>query len=76
MKRIAIIDDGFVRDTQVFIEDPATINTNPDWENNFVDMKHPCQYVGVFEGKNEEEILIKAAAQEGVHIGVITLIEI
>lgn len=76
MKRIAIIENGFVRDSQVFTADPAIIETDPDWEDNFSDLKNPCQYVGVFEGVTEEEIRSKAANLEGVHPDVITLIEI
>jgi len=75
MKRIAIIEDGFARGTQVFAEDPAILNSNLDWEDNFYDLKYPCHYEGIFEGDSEEEIRNKVAERMGVHPGVITLIE-
>lgn len=76
MKRIAVIEDGFVRDSMVFNADPSIIENDPKWEDHFVDLKNPCQYVGVFEGEGEEEIRRKAADAEGVHPGVISLIGI
>jgi len=76
MKRIAIIEDGFVRDSQVFTADPAIMETDPDWEDNFCDLKYPCHYEGIFEGDSEKEIRSKVAELIGVHPGVITLIEV
>jgi len=76
MKRIAIIEDGFVRDSQIFKADPAIIERDPNWEDHFTDVKNPCQYVGIFEGTTEQEIKEKAAAEEEVHPDVISLIEI
>jgi len=76
MKRIAIIEDGFVRDSQVFTADPAIMETDPDWEDNFCDLKYPCHYEGIFEADSEEEIRNKVAKLIGVHPGVITLIEV
>ena len=76
MKKIAVIQNGYVRDLQIFTEDPAIIEKDPDWEEKFDDHKYPCQFVGVFEGADENEIIRKAAESEGVHPGVITLIDI
>ena len=76
MKRIAIIDCGFVRDTQVFTAPPATIDTDPNWEDSYRDVKCPCQYIGVFKGSDEDEIRRKAAEFEGVHPDVVTLVDI
>lgn len=76
IKRVAIIEDGFVRDAQVFTADPVIIEKDPDWENNFSDLKAPCHFVGIFEGIDEDEILVKAAEHAGVYPDVISLIEI
>jgi len=74
MIRIAVIEDGYVRDAQIFTADPAIMETDPDWENNFHDLKYPCQYVGIFVGIDENDIRKQAADHEGVHPDVITLI--
>ena len=74
MQKIAVIEDGFVRDAQLYIGNPADIEVVPDWENNFVDLKNPCQFVGIFAGETDAEIKRKAAEYEGVHPEVITLI--
>ena len=76
MKRIAIVENGYVRDSQIFTADPAIIETDLCWENKFSDLKNPCQYIGIFEGVNEEEILSKAALYEGIHPGVISLVDV
>jgi hypothetical protein len=76
MKKIAIIENGFIRDSQIYTGDPADIDVAPNWEWNFKDLKNPCQYVGIFEGATDEEIIRQAAEYEGVHPDVITLITI
>ena len=76
MKRIAIIEDGYVRDTQVFTANPDTIDKNPDWENNFGDVKYPCLYVGVHKGKSEAEIRNNVATTLGIHPDIISLVVI
>jgi len=76
MKRIAVIEDGYVRDTQVFTADPAIIDEDPDWENRFSDIRYPCMYVGVFEGTCEGEIRRTAADVATVHPDIISLIPI
>lgn len=75
MKRIAIIEDGYIRDSQVFTANPEIIDVDEDWEDNYADLKCPCQYIGLFEGTDENSILQKAADLEGVHPDVITLID-
>ena len=75
MKRIAIIEDGYVRDSQVFAADPKIIEVDENWEDNYIDIGNPCQYIGIFEGAGEDEILRKAADYEGVHPDVVTLID-
>ena len=72
MKRIAIIEDGYVRDTQIYTANPDIIEKDPDWENHFTDVKYPCLYLGVFEGFDEDEIRRKAAESQGVHPDVIS----
>jgi hypothetical protein len=74
MKRIAIIENGFAHDTQIFSADPGIIEKDPHWEDHFTDVKYPCQYAGIFEGESEDEIRAKAAASEGVHPDIISLI--
>jgi hypothetical protein len=74
--KIAIIENGFVRDAQIYIGSPDDIDVDPDWEDNFVDVKNPSQFIGVFEGETDDEILKKASEYEGVHDGIITLIDI
>jgi hypothetical protein len=76
MKKIAVIEDGYVRDSQLYTGDPANIGDDTDWENNFIDIKNPCQFVGIFEGETEDEIKRKAAKYEGVHPGIISLINL
>ena len=73
MKRIAIIENEYIRDTQVFSEDPATIASDPDWMDKFVDVKYPSQYIGIYEGIDDDEIRQKAADNFGVHAGIISL---
>ena len=75
MKRIAVIEDGYVRDSQIFTADPQIMDEDENWEDNFDDLKNPCQYVGVFDGEDEAQIKQKAADSEGVHPDVITLID-
>jgi len=74
IRRIAVIQDGYVRDTQIFVADPDIIEEDPKWEDWFRDVKYPCLYVGIFEGETEDEILQKAADNEGVRPGIISLI--
>ena len=74
MKRIAIIEGSYVRDAQVFNSDPAIIENDPDWDENFSDLSC-CHFIGVFEGGDENEILKKAAARQGVHPDIISLID-
>ena len=74
MKKIAIIENDYVRDTQIFTENPDTIQNDPDWIDKFVDVKYPCQYIGIFEGSDENEIRQKAADNFGIHAGIISLI--
>lgn len=80
MKRIATIESGFARDTQIFAGDPAITKTEADWANNysheFFDVKYPCHFIGIFEGADEDEIRNKAAAAQGVYPDVISLTEI
>jgi len=77
MKRIALIEDGYVRDVQVFAGNPASIGEEDRvWENEFVDVKYPCLYIGIFGGSDEGEITKKAAECEEVHPDVITLVAI
>lgn len=74
--KIAIVEDGYVRDTQIYTGDPEKLNDdNQEWENNFSDSKYPCQYIGIFEGESDDEICKKAAEIEGVHPHIISLIE-
>ena len=76
VQRIAIIESGYVRDTQVFTADPAIVETDTDWEDHFKDVKNFAHFVGIFEGTDDEDIRNRAAAFEGVHPGVISLIDI
>lgn len=76
LKRVVTIEGSFARDTQIFTADPATIEVEPDWEDNFSDAKYPCLYVGIYEGDCEKEIRDKAAADLGVHPDVMTLTSI
>ena len=82
--RIAIIEEEYVRDAQVFAGDPAMTEENEDnldyennlyWEENFRDIS-PNVYIGIFKGADENEIRIKAAKIQGVHPNTISLIEI
>jgi len=75
MKKIAIVEDGYVRDSQIYKGNPEDIDADPDWEDYFTDVKYPCQYIGIFEGETDNEILQIAATHEGVHPGVVTLID-
>lgn len=76
MKRIAIVEDGYVRDAQIYTGSIEDIKSDPNWENKFVDMKATCQFIGVIEGESEADILRKAANLEGVHPDIITLISV
>ena len=75
MKRIAVIEDGYVRDTQIFSANPEIIGNEPDWEDNFRDVGYPCLYLGIFEGVDETEIKNKAAAYQGVHLAAVKYAE-
>ena len=72
MKRLAIIKNTFVRDTQIYTENPDILEKESDWGNNFADVQYPCLYLGVFEGLNEDEIRKKAADSHGVHPDIIS----
>ena len=76
MKKIAIVENGFVRDSQIYEGDPSDIDVDPNWEQKFSDLNNPCQYIGIFEGKTDNEILAKAAEYECVSPGIITLIDV
>jgi hypothetical protein len=76
MKKIAVIENGYVRDSQIYSGDPDNINDETDWESDFTDVKCPCQFIGIFEGVSNDEITAKAAECEGIHPGIVTLIGI
>ena len=67
MKRIALIRDTFVRDTQIYTENPDVLEKEQDWGNNYADVQSPCLYIGEFKGFDEDEIRKKAADYQGVH---------
>jgi len=76
MKRIAIIEDGYVRDAQIFAENPGIITEDSDeWEDNFRDVKYPCLYLGIYESVDEDEIRKIAAERQGCHPDIISLID-
>jgi len=75
MKRIAIIENEYIRDTQVFTENPDIIGKESNRENYFNDVKYPRQYIGIFEGAGEDEIRKAAAKYQGVHPDIISLVE-
>ena len=75
MKRIAIIEDGYVRDVQLFAANPDIIEKDPRWEDSFRDVKYPCLYLGIFEGASEEEIKNTAAESLEVHADIISLVD-
>lgn len=75
MKRIAIINSQFVRDTQVFTGNPV-VKTIYNPEDQFADLKYPCHFIGIFIGENCKDIKIKAASSLGVDPNIITLIKI
>jgi len=76
MRKIAIIEDGYVRDVQVFVENPDVIENSPNWEEYFRDVQYPALYIGIFEGVDEDAIKKKAAEYQGVHPDIISLIEV
>ena len=61
--------------SQIYNGDPKGVDVDPNWENYFTDVKYPCQFIGIFEGETDSEILGKAAEHAGVHPGVVTLID-
>ena len=73
VKKIAIIDNPYVRDAQVFHGDPR--NDDDIWENdeNWFDSEMPV-FVGIFEGTNIEEVRAAAAESANVHPESITLL--
>jgi phage FluMu protein Com len=76
MKRIAIIKESYIRDVQVLSTAPDYAEENNlAFDDNFTDVKHPCLYIGVFEGIDEDEIRKKAADLEGVHPDIISLVD-
>jgi len=77
IKKIVTIDSGYVRDTQVYLGNPA-LETNEDWESgeNFTYIKYPRHFVGIFEGDSEDEIRQLAAKQEGLDPAIFTLEDI
>ena len=76
LRMIATIQGEYVRDTQVYLGNPEEAETDADWDDKFIDMRNPCQYIGIFTGKTEDEIKEQAAEHVGVHPGVIALIDI
>lgn len=73
MKRIAIVEENYVRDVQVFTSAPGIIGDNPDLKENFKDAFSGL-YLGIIEGGSEDEIKNKAAGLLGVHQDIISLI--
>jgi hypothetical protein len=73
MKRIAIIEEGYIRDAQLFYgENDKLGDDDYDHEEFYKDFS-PVHFIGVFEGDDEYEIKRKAAEQEGVHPGIVSL---
>ena len=72
MKRIAIIEESYVRDAQVLSVVPDFTEENKDFSENFIDVDYPCLYLGVFEGSDEDEIRKKAADSIRVHPDIIS----
>jgi len=75
MKRTAIITDSYIRDAQVFAENPKIMHHDPNWEDYYNDVSRLSFYVGIFEGTDEDEIKNKASYFAGVHPDSISLIE-
>jgi hypothetical protein len=76
MRKIAIVEDGYIRDSQVYVGNPEDINDDTNWEDEFMDVKNPCQYLGIFEGVTPDEIKAKAAEYFGVHPEIISLLDV
>jgi len=75
--RVAVVEDGYVTNAQIFTADPAIINEDSDssaWEDEYCELKNPCVFIGIFKGYNEGAIKRKAASVQGVHPDIITLI--
>ena len=73
MKRIAIIKEHYVRDAQVLSVSSEFASENLAWDDNFINVKYPCLYLGIYESENEDEIRKKAADYMGVHPDIISL---
>lgn len=83
MRCIAVIEGGFIRDTQIYFGNPSKqdISDSQDFDygredNTFLDLKYPRHFVGVFDGETENGIKRTAAKNQGVHPDTITLIPI
>ena len=74
MHRIAIVESGYVRDAQVFVKDPASLNDEDDWDDGFDDYDIPVLYLGIFSGADENTIRNAVAKRCGLHPNVISLI--
>jgi len=79
MKKIAVINEGFVRDTQVFGDDPALFDGPGEyedvWDAGSKDYSGSI-FIGIFEGTHEGEIRKKVADKSGLHEDVIVLVDI
>ena len=76
IKRIATIESSYIRDAQINYADPNTDDEDDDCQEEQYRDFFPCHFIGVFEGVDEEDIRNKAAAKEGLHPDMISLMPI
>ena len=74
MKRIAIINENYLRDAQVFTASSALYEDDPWSDENYRDF-YSNHFIGIFEGTDEDGICIKAAESMDIHPDAISLIE-
>lgn len=74
MRKIVVIESGYIRDSQIYTGDPndEDITFSEEW----TDVNGPNLYLGIGEGSSEEDIKNKFAASLGVYPEIISLYDI
>lgn len=73
--RVAVIEEDYARDTQIFIGTAEEAAMDIWASDSWVDVKHPSLFLGIFRAECEEVIRNKLAAQLCVLPSIITLYE-
>lgn len=73
MRKIVVIGSSYIRDSQIYTGDPD--DNNISYSDKWEDVKYPNLYLGIGEGKDEDEIKERFAKSLGISKEIIDLYE-